>query len=89
MSTKTLTLAGIKLVTYYAPATSLMSATGAVITVIFMTLLISTLYVAFKVYHKNVTHFTTEQNKKDEIIVEGTTHNLKIEKPINLNDEES
>ena len=61
MSNKTVSLESLKLAPYYAPATSMLSATGAVVAVIFMTLLIFTLYLAYTVYHKNVTHFDNEK----------------------------
>ena len=49
--------ATLSLVTYYAPATSLQSASGALVALTFLTLLISTLYIGFQVYHRERTHF--------------------------------
>jgi hypothetical protein len=49
--------ATLSLVTYYAPATSLQSAAGAIVALTFLTLLVSTLYIGFQVYHKERTHF--------------------------------
>lgn len=49
--------ATLSLVTYYVPATSLQSAAGAIVALTFLTLLVSTLYIGFQVYHKERTHF--------------------------------
>ena len=49
--------ATLSLVTYYAPATSLQSAAGAIVALTFLTLLVSTLYIGFQVYQKERTHF--------------------------------
>ena len=49
--------ATLSLVKYYAPATSLQSAAGAIIALTFFTLLVSTLYIGYQVYHRERTHF--------------------------------